>query len=249
MRGASCSSAAGYKRAAEILRAACPELTPATWGRGWRQAWRPEPRPGWVAAALAQSLGFGLADSAGGGGLRLAAPPLAWGRQGDGACRAADLHHGAHRAINDAPRHPLARSNSVMRENRALADAKFNKLRCSTQPRAPAAPQPRLAAPCCALLHPSSILAARPDRSATTKPAPEPQPEPLLSRIVRASPLAPHASRLAHRPSPLAPRPSPLAPLTWRCASAARSQEKAKELEQDLANLELFNERWGSTPR
>ena len=136
-----------------------------------------------------------------------------------------------------------------MRENRALADAKFNKLRCSTQPRAPAAPQPRLAAPCCALLHPSSILAARPDRSATTKPAPEPQPEPLLSRIVRASPLAPHASRLAHRPSPLAPRPSPLAPLTWRCASAARSQEKAKELEQDLANLELFNERWGSTPR
>tara|TARA_B100000795_G_scaffold7756_1_gene5594 strand:+ start:107 stop:628 length:522 start_codon:yes stop_codon:yes gene_type:complete len=25
--------------------------------------------------------------------------------------------------------------------------------------------------------------------------------------------------------------------------------EKAQELEQDLANLELFNERWGSTPR
>ena len=139
------------------------------------------------------------------------------GGRGDGACRSADLHHGAHHAINDAPRHPLARSNSVMRENRALADAKFNKLRCSTQPRPSRAP----AAPCCALLHPSSILAARPDRSATTTPAPEPepqpepqpesQPEPLLSRIVRASPLAPHASRLAPRPSPHAPRPSDLA--------------------------------------
>ena len=29
-----------------------------------------------------------------------------------------------------APRHSLARRNSVMRENRALADAKFDKLRC-----------------------------------------------------------------------------------------------------------------------
>ena len=25
--------------------------------------------------------------------------------------------------------------------------------------------------------------------------------------------------------------------------------QKLKEIEQDLANLELFNERWGSTPR
>ena len=248
MRGASCSSAAGYKRAAEILRAACPELTPATWGRGWRQAWRPEPRPGWVAAALAQSLGFGLADSAGGGGLRLAAPPLAWGRRGDGACRAADLHHGAHRAINDAPRHPLARSNSVMRENRALADAKFNKLRCSTQPRAPAAPQLHPAAPCCTLapFWPLAPIAAPLPR---LRPSLRPSLFSAASSEHRPSPLTPHASPTAPRPSPLAPRPSPLAPLTWRCASAARSQEKAKELEQDLANLELFNERWGSTPR
>ena len=145
-----------------------------------------------------------------------------------------------------------------MRENRALADAKFNKLRCSTQPRAPAAPQPRLAAPCCTKLHPSSILAARPDRSATRAlPSLRPSLRPSLSPSLfsaassehRPSPLTPHASPTAPRPSPLAPRPSPLAPLTWRCASAARSQEKAKELEQDLANLELFNERWGSTPR
>ncbi len=31
----------------------------------------------------------------------------------------------------NAPRHSLARRNSVMLENRALADAKFDKLRCS----------------------------------------------------------------------------------------------------------------------
>jgi hypothetical protein len=31
----------------------------------------------------------------------------------------------------NALRHPLALRNSVMQENRALADAKFNKLRCA----------------------------------------------------------------------------------------------------------------------
>ena len=174
--------------------------------------------------------------------MRLAAPPLAWGRRGDGACRAADLPQGAHHAINDAPRHPPARSTSVMRENRALADAKFNKLRCSTQPRAPAAPG-------CALLHlapfwPLAPIAAPLPRLRPSQP--EPQPEPLLGRTSehRPSPLTPHASPTAPRPSPLAPRPLPR-----RCASAARSREKAKELEQDLASLGLFNERWGSTPR
>ena len=218
MRGASCSSAAGYKRAAEILRAACPELPPATWGRGWRQAWRPEPRPGWVAAALAQSLGFGLADSAGGGGLRLAAPPLAWGRRGDGACRAADLHHGAHHAINDAPRHSLARSNSVMRENRALADAKFNKLRCSTQPRPPAAPQPR---PSRTLLRPAApwLHSGRSPRSqrhyhACARARASARASARVSARASSQPhrpsIAPRPSRLTPRPSPLAPRPSPL---------------------------------------
>ena len=128
-----------------------------------------------------------------------------------------------------------------------------------------ARPSSAPAAPCCALLHPSSILAAapiaaplprlRPSLSPSLRPRLRLSLSPSLfsaaSSEHRPSPLTPHASPPAPRPSPLAPRPSPLAPSPsdLACASAARSQEKAKELEQDLANLELFNERWGSTPR
>ena len=42
------------------------------------------------------------------------------------------------------------------------------------------------------------------------------------------------------------PYPAPI--LTAR-HNSSRRQQKAQEMEQDLRNLEMFNERWGSTPR